>query len=75
MDQSREDKGPAQQKLRSKFLPAQQRMAKEDKVSAWGEGGTDTFSSVPSKSFRRNDSTQSLKHFSTSELYIRKLRK
>jgi len=38
-----------------------------------GGGGISTFSSVPSKSFRRNDSTQSLKHFSTSELYIRKL--
>ena len=38
-----------------------------------GGGGVLTFSSVLSRSFLRKDSTQSLKHFSTSELYIRRL--
>ena len=32
-----------------------------------------TFSSLASKSFRRKDSTQSLKQRSTTELYIRRL--
>jgi hypothetical protein len=33
-----------------------------------------TFSSVPSRSFLRNESTQSLKHRSTRLLYMRRLR-
>ena len=40
----------------------------------WGTVKIDrTFSSVLSRSFLRNDSTQSLKHFSTRLLYIRRL--